>query len=63
MEARCLECFNWKLLPKTRSDFVGVSAWLDLPSVYNLKNFSWEFTNLPLTGSCLYQQTFRKTQV
>lgn len=37
MKARCLQHFNLKLLPKTRSDIVGAgggsAVWLALPSV------------------------------
>lgn len=59
-----------KLLPKTRSDIVGVggAAWLALPSVYfpdltTSSIFFWEFTNPSLTENCLYRQTFQETPV
>lgn len=73
MKARCLQHFNLKLLPKTRSDIVGAggggAVWLALPSVCfpDLTTssifFSWEFTNLPLTENCFYGQTFQETQI
>lgn len=73
MKARCLQHFNLKLLPKTRSDIVGAgeggcclarSSFCVFPRFNNLKHFfSWEFTNLPLTENCFYGQTFQETQI